>query len=107
MQKPTGHERASWAVYTQCFEYCAIHQIYSTDAKELHHHRPDKVNASGKYALLHMAMQNKFVQHIKNLKQMLANLADHLSGGGWGNLPKHRHLRYLKLSNVSTLLWQI
>lgn len=57
MQKPTGHERASWAVYTQCFEYCAIHQIYSVAAKELHHHRPDKVIASGKYALLHMAMQ--------------------------------------------------
>lgn len=106
MQKPTGHERASWAVYTQCFEYCAIHQIYGMAEEELHHHRPDKVSASRKH-LLHMAMQNKFVQHIRNLKQALANLADYLSGGGYGNLPKHRHLRYLKLSNISTLLWQI
>lgn len=87
MQKATGHECASWAVYTQCFEYCAIHQIYRMAVKELHHHRPDKVSASGKH-LLHMAMQNKFVQDIRNLKKTLANLADYLSGEGWGNLPK-------------------
>lgn len=75
-------------------------------AKELHHHRPDKVNDSGK-RLLYMAMLNKFVWHIRNLKQTLANLADYLSGERWDNLPKHTYLRYLKLSNISTLLQQI
>lgn len=48
-------------------------------AEELHHHRPDKVNDSGKH-LLYVAMQNKFVWHIRNLKQTLANLADCLTG---------------------------
>lgn len=65
--KPTGHEHATWAVYTQCIEYCMIHQIYSMAAKELHHHRPDKLSASEKH-LLHMTMQNEFVQPTKNLK---------------------------------------
>ena len=65
--KPTGHEHVSWAVYTQCIEHCVFHQIYSMAAKELHHHGSDKLSAS-ENNLLHMAMQNEFVQPTRNLK---------------------------------------